>query len=118
MNFLSGTLTSEGGKAAVKMANGAMLPLAKAPANGDGKPVVYGIRPEHMDLGGEGLGFDAEVVVVEPTGSETQLVARVGGQDIVAIFRERHELTPGQKIRLRPRAEVAHLFDKDTGARL
>ena len=118
MNFLNGTLTTEAGKPAVKMANGAMLPLAKAPANGAGKPVVYGIRPEHMDLGGEGLGFDAEVVVVEPTGSETQLVARVGGQDIVAIFRERYELTPGQKIRLRPRADVAHLFDKDTGARL
>jgi multiple sugar transport system ATP-binding protein len=117
MNFLAGTIKANG-TAGVAMANGAHLPLAKAPAASEGRPVIYGIRPEHMELGGEGPGVDAEVVVVEPTGSETQLVARVGGQDVVAIFRERHQLTPGQKIKLRPRADVAHLFDKETGRRL
>jgi multiple sugar transport system ATP-binding protein len=78
--------------------------------------VVYGVRPEHLDLADD--GFDAEVVVIEPTGSETQLFARVGGQEIVAVFRERHDFAPGQKIRLRPRAEVAHVFDASTGMRI
>ncbi len=117
MNFLAGTI--KGGAApSVQMSNGAILPLIKAPAASEGKQVVYGIRPEHIELGGEGPGVDAEVVVVEPTGSETQLVARIEGQDVVAIFRERHQLAPGQKIKLRPRADVVHLFDKENGKRL
>ncbi len=62
--------------------------------------------------------IEAEVVVVEPTGSETQVVARIGTQDIIAVFRDRHEVSPGEKIHLLPRASAAHLFDKDTGQRL
>ena len=57
------------------------------------------------------------MVVVEPTGSETQVFARLGGQ-IAAVFRERHEFVPGQRIRLRPRADCLHLFDPSSGQRI
>jgi multiple sugar transport system ATP-binding protein len=63
-------------------------------------------------------GFEAEVVVIEPTGSETQLFARVGGQEITAVFRERHAFAPGQRIRLRPQADRALVFDSSNGQRL
>jgi multiple sugar transport system ATP-binding protein len=116
MNFLSGVIKTDGGKPFVEMANGVRLGLNSAPAGSDGRPVLYGTRPEHMDVSNDGV--EVEVVVVEPTGSETQLVARVGGQDIVAIFRERHDLIPGQKIKLLPRPQSAHIFDKETGKRL
>ena len=112
MNFIEGTL--RGG--AVEAASGARLPLPAASAAGEGRPVVYGIRPEHLDIADD--GFDAEVVVVEPTGSETQLYARLGAQELVGVFRERHDFAPGQKIRLRPRAESAHLFDPANGQRI
>jgi multiple sugar transport system ATP-binding protein len=115
MNFIDGTQKD----GALVAANGARLPVAGAQAANDGRAMVYGIRPEHLDLveGNDG-GFEAEVVVIEPTGSETQLFARLGEQEIVAIFRERHEFAPGQKIRLKPRAPVAHLFDATSGARI
>ena len=115
MNFIEGTQKD----GALIAANGARLPLAGAMAANDGRAMVYGIRPEHLDLidGGDD-GFEAEVVVIEPTGSETQLFARLGGQEIVAIFRERHDFAPGQKIRLKPRAPVAHLFDASSGQRI
>jgi len=58
------------------------------------------------------------VVVIEPTGSEIQVVARLGTTEIVAVFRERHMLKPGEKIRLRPEPKLAHLFDEATGKRL
>ena len=58
------------------------------------------------------------MVVVEPTGSETQIVARIGTQDIIAIFRDRRTVNPGDRIHLKPRASAAHLFDKETGKRL
>jgi multiple sugar transport system ATP-binding protein len=115
MNFIDGTQKD----GALVAANGARLPVATAQAANDGRAMVYGIRPEHLDLveGGH-EGFEAEVVVIEPTGSETQLFARLGDQEIVAIFRERHDFAPGQKIRLKPRAPVAHLFDASSGQRI
>ena len=115
MNFIDGTQKD----GALVAANGARLPVASAQAANDGRAMVYGIRPEHLDLiDGGNEGFEAEVVVIEPTGSETQLFARLGEQEIVAIFRERHDFAPGQKIRLKPRAPVAHLFDASSGQRI
>ena len=115
MNFLKGHLKSNG-QPFVVTENGAKLPLATAPTASDGRPVVYGVRPEHLELADDGI--DAEVVVVEPTGSETQVVARIGTQDIIAVFRDRHEVRPGERIHLRPRATASHLFDEETGRRL
>ncbi|HSG75179.1 MAG TPA: sn-glycerol-3-phosphate ABC transporter ATP-binding protein UgpC [Burkholderiales bacterium] len=116
MNFLEGAVAGADGRRVVNMASGARLPVAEAGAATEGQPVIYGIRPEHLELADD--GFDAEVIVIEPTGSETQLFARVGGQEIVAVFRERHEFAPGQKIRLRPRPDMAHLFDPSSGDRI
>ena len=98
---------------------GASLPIAAVSSANDGRAMVYGIRPEHLDLVADSRdGFEAEVVVIEPTGSETQLFARLDGQEIVALFRERHEFAQGQKIRLKPRALAAHLFDQASGKRI
>jgi multiple sugar transport system ATP-binding protein len=63
-------------------------------------------------------GAEAEIVVVEPTGSEVQVVAKLGGEPIVAVFRERHQFKPGDKVRLRPDARLVHLFDEQTQKRL
>jgi multiple sugar transport system ATP-binding protein len=115
MNFLNGHLKSNG-QPYVVTDNGSKLPLATAPAASEGQPIVYGVRPEHLELADDGI--EAEVAVVEPTGSETQIVARIGSQDIIAVFRDRHNVSPGEKIHLRPRASAAHLFDKDTGRRM
>ncbi|MBN8975880.1 MAG: sn-glycerol-3-phosphate ABC transporter ATP-binding protein UgpC [Rhizobiales bacterium] len=116
MNFLNGHLKVNGAQPYVETDNGSRLPISSAPAASDGRPVIYGVRPEHLDLASDGI--EVEVAVVEPTGSETQIVARIGSQELIAVFRDRHQVAPGDKIHLRPRAEVAHLFDKDTGRRL
>jgi len=118
MNFIDGTLSALPGNGVLRVEadNGAHLPVAVAPAAQPGDRVVYGIRPEHLDIADD--GFEVEVIVVEPTGSETLLFMRLGAQKIVAIFRERHDFAPGQKIRLRPRAQCAHLFDPSSGQRI
>jgi len=88
--------------------------------NGDARNVICGIRPEHLELceAGNPGGFDAEVMVVEPTGSETQVVVRLGTNEIVCLFRERHKFNSGQSVRLRPRADKVHLFDPQTNQRI
>jgi multiple sugar transport system ATP-binding protein len=115
MNFLHGKVKANG-SAGFEGPNGVKLPLGTAPANSDGRPAVYGIRPEHFTIADDGA--DAEIVVVEPTGSETQVFAKLGGEEIVAVFRERHKFEPGDKVRLKPDPGLVHLFDEATGKRL
>jgi multiple sugar transport system ATP-binding protein len=115
MNFLKGKVKANG-SATFEGPNGVKLPLATAPANSDGRPAVYGVRPEHFTIADDGA--EAEIVVVEPTGSETQVFAKLGGEQVVAVFRERHQFKPGDRIRLKPDPAAVHLFDEATGKRL
>ena len=115
MNFLKGKIRVNG-SAAFEGPNGVKLPLVGAPSGADGRPAIYGIRPEHFTIANDGA--EAEIIVVEPTGSETQVFAKLGGEEVVAVFRERHKFNPGDKIRLKPDQRVVHLFDEATGKRL
>jgi len=115
MNFLKGKIEANGSNG-FEGPNGVKLPLKTAPANSDGRPAVYGIRPEHFTIADDGA--ESEIVVVEPTGSETQVIAKLGDEEIVAVFRERHQFKPGEKIRLKPDPTLVHLFDEATGKRL
>jgi multiple sugar transport system ATP-binding protein len=74
------------------------------------------VRPEHFTIADDGA--EAIVQVVEPTGSEIQIVAALGGAEIVAAFRERHPFKPGDKIRLKPDPRLVHLFDAASGERI
>jgi multiple sugar transport system ATP-binding protein len=111
MNFIKGRI--EGGRFVTE--GGVSLPLNGAPAAAEGRPVIYGIRPEHILL--SDAGVPVEVVVVEPTGSETQVVSKAGGQDIICVFRERIQAQPGETIRIQPNPSLIHLFDQETGKR-
>jgi multiple sugar transport system ATP-binding protein len=79
--------------------------------------VVYGVRPEHLELT-DSTGLSAEVGVVEPTGAEILVFAHLAGQEVAVVFRERHQFKPGDKISLKPTTGTAHLFDKATGQRI
>jgi len=89
------------------------------PEKRGGRDVLVGIRPEHLaissDDGAHGT-LRAEVVVVEPTGADTQIFCRVNGVDVTAVVRERHEFHPGEAVRLKP--QLTYLFDPSSGARL
>jgi multiple sugar transport system ATP-binding protein len=116
MNFIRGKIAVNG-KATFVSEGGVRLPLASAPAASDGRPAVYGIRPEHF-LIDPAIGVGAKVAVIEPTGSETQVYARMGGQEVVGVFRERIALQPGETIPLAPDPSHVHLFDDASGRRL
>jgi len=116
MNLLKGTIRFNGSPAFV-IDGGVSLPLASAPAGSDGRPAIYGIRPEHLVLSGTD-GMLAEVSVLEPTGQETQVFAKVGTHKIVAVFRQRLSAKPGETLPMMPEVRLAHLFDEKTGARI
>jgi multiple sugar transport system ATP-binding protein len=116
MNMIPGAARVDGGDAAVVFGDGTALPLPAGARAADGQAVLYGIRPEHFVVAGGGL--PAEVVVVEPTGADTQLYCRFHGQDITATIRDRTNCRPADRIHLAPDANRAHLFDAASGQRL
>ncbi len=118
MNFLPGTVEAGGFRAE----GGSLWPLP--PATRDlGRPAVYGVRPEHLQLAAnDGAGVPLLVQVVEPTGSETQVHGRLGARPgdlpIMGAFRERVAARPGEPITVTADPALVHLFDRDTGVRL
>ncbi|WP_319799667.1 ABC transporter ATP-binding protein [Microvirga rosea] len=111
MNILEGRI-GEGGF----MVGDLTLPVQNVPSSSVGRPAYYGIRPEHFHLSDQGIPI--EVSVIEPTGSETQVFARLQGREITCVFRERINAKPGETIRAQPDPALVHLFEKDTGRRI
>ena len=114
MNFLPGAVKN----GQVELPEGSRLPLPTRSNAHEGQKVVYGIRPEHMEISLQGEGLSTDVVVVEPTGADTQVFSTIGGVELTSIFRQRHEFIPGSTICLKPDATRAHLFDASNGRRL
>jgi len=115
MNVFQGTL--RGG--AVE-ALGQRWPLPHSAAGmgraSDGLAVHYGIRPTDLALHSDGI--PAKVVVVEPTGAETELLLEVGGQQIVLVMHGRAAAQPDETVYLSVDLAKAHIFDGKTGQRL
>jgi multiple sugar transport system ATP-binding protein len=115
MNFFSGTIEAGGFRAE----GGSLWPLPPGPRDA-GRPAVYGVRPEHLQLAPDGVPL--LVQVVEPTGSETQvhghLGAQPGGLPVMGAFRERVAARPGEALPVTADPALVHLFDRDSGARL
>jgi multiple sugar transport system ATP-binding protein len=117
MNMVPGTVRFNGGGGRVEFAGNVMLPLPQGARAADGQTVLYGIRPEHCLLA-ESAGLPAEVVVVEPTGADTQLYCRFNGQELTSLVRDRVRCRAGDRIHLNPDLGRAHLFDAGSGERL
>jgi len=113
MNFIPGRCTSEGLAAA-----GALLPLSPPHRLLEGREALCGIRPEHFEICGAGDGVAAQVLLVEPLGSETQLSLRLGETPVIALFHERLGVAPGDALHVRPKPGAVHLFDPATGVRM
>jgi multiple sugar transport system ATP-binding protein len=118
MNLLRGQIGDNvraNGAAQFEGPAGLRVSLA-APAAWNGRAVTCGIRPEHFMIADDGA--EAIVQVIEPTGAEIQVVAKLGDEEVIAVFRERHQFKPGDKIRLKPDPRLVHLFDAETGKRM
>jgi len=112
MNMMVGTAGADGFIAG----DGTQIALPGTSAAYNGNAVTLGIRPEHFRLDPQGL--QAEIITVEPTGSETQVTMRLAGQDTVGVFRERITEKPGEALRVSVEPGRAHLFDAESGQRI
>ena len=96
--------------------DGTVLPVGRPPASAQGKDLVYGMRPEALTLSASGVPL--QVVVIEPTGYESQVVAKLGQSEVSCVFRERVTVAPGETIHVAIDPNAIHLFDAKSGQRL
>jgi multiple sugar transport system ATP-binding protein len=82
----------------------------------NGTSVHYGIRPGDLSLASSGIA--AQVVVIEPTGAETELLVQIGDQKLVLVMHGRTNVQPNDTVYLQFDAAKAHLFDGQTEQRL
>jgi multiple sugar transport system ATP-binding protein len=117
MNLVPGTARGSGASMQVEFPGGVKLDMPRKAHAVDGQPVLYGIRPEHC-LVASTSGLPADVIVVEPTGADTQLYCRFNGQELTSLARDRVHCAAGDRVNLAPDLDRAHLFDAATGLRL
>jgi multiple sugar transport system ATP-binding protein len=113
MNFIKARLES-GQSPTFATASGVKVPLSNVPPAAPGSEIILGVRPEHVSLGGP-QAMSAQIMVIEPTGYETQVIAKFAGQDMTCVFRERLNARPGDRIGLTFEGPL-HFFDAQTGA--
>ncbi|QEN87459.1 ABC transporter ATP-binding protein [Labrys sp. KNU-23] len=112
MNFLAGRLAGTGD--AIEVAGRTVrlgAPLAGAKAT---TPVTFGVRPEHILVGGEvgeSLG-DVKIHLVEHLGGETVLYAATAGGDNLTISAPGQlQVRHGETVPLRADPALCHVFD-------
>ncbi len=115
MNLLPGHIRS--GRAV--FSNGSHLPLPEhlRPSASEGRPILYGVRPQDLTPG-EAEGLACSIQVVEPTGSETLIHGLVGDDAVCVAVNERPRIEAGATVHLVPRPDRARIFDATSGMRL
>jgi len=119
MNQIAGRLSTVGGARVFTADAGLTFTLPPQVAlPPDGRPVVLGLRPEHLRPAGDGAALTATVVVVEASGADTLLVLREGGVTLTVLVRDRLDARPGDRIGLDIDPGKLHVFDPASGNRL
>ena len=85
-----------------------------------GRELVFGLRPEHVGAAHGAFTLPARVLVVEPLGSETLAVLKLGTREdageATGRFAPDAGLEPGRTIDVSLAIDRLHLFDPQTGA--
>jgi multiple sugar transport system ATP-binding protein len=130
MNMIPAVLANGAGGPSVQIASGNGAPISLRLPNGrganttSGRPVILGLRPEAVtdpgaaDRNGAVTDANCHVEVVEPAGSDTFAVTRLGGVEVIARMRADTDLKPGQTAPFAFNMEKAVLFDPQSGNRI
>ncbi len=124
MNFLEGTL-STGEKPLVQCQDqqiDASRYTFDTSTNGTGRPIHFGIRPEHIvtgrHAGEQPFKAEIDVEVVEPMGSDTLVWSQLAGQEFRFRMDGQSTVSPGEKMQIGFDPASASLFDAETEIRL
>lgn len=101
---------------------GETVPVSLAYEGHNGRAVIFGVRPEAIEItGGKSAGLEATVIAVTPLNERIVLLLRSnGGWEFLASLPSSAANVPQSETQVRVAfaASGTHLFDKDTGERL
>jgi ABC-type sugar transport system ATPase subunit len=117
MNTMSGTFTTEGGPAVVVSGGKVPVPPGLTTPLEEGRPLVVGIRPEHLAIADDGP-LAHEVRAVEWLGHECLIIGSIGDAPATVRHTGMVTLSPGSAVRVTVDPGLVHLFDADSGERL
>ncbi len=114
MNLLPATLVADG--AAARLTIGQTLHFVDGRRPGaEGRRLVIGIRPEHLNLDDD--GFVLPVDLVEPLGSETVVIGKLEGGQMMTIKLPAAGVSD-TSLRVAIPPTHIHVFDAESGLRL
>jgi len=122
MNFIEGVIQRSDDVAQTGMCTFKGIDLTlDVPCDADRRGRIFlGVRPQHIEVTGDGANRPrAEVGVVEPMGNEQIVyVTLSGGDKLVAVAPPEEIIKPGEMVSIRVRPEGVHIFDAETGKRI
>lgn len=113
MNFITGKLVGEGGKATLRTQS---LEIALPPgfaANAQLPDVTLGVRPEHVSITDKGLS--ASVAIVEPSGHETIVTLVLDGTRLITRVAPETRIQVDETVSISFDPDHMHLFDAKSG---
>jgi len=127
MNMLKGTAVAGGIQLFGAGGQGVTVkvPPSVTSAIPEGKQVILGLRPEAISDEGSAdanaaasARIDADVTIVEPTGSDTFVTGKLDGTTFTGRARAETMVEPGQSFRFVFNLDKAVVFDPETGKRI
>lgn len=124
MNFIPVRIVrdGDGAHAEVDTTDGAQTLKLSAQCAGDAPPgpALLGLRPEHLTAPATAHAqtFRVRADLVEPSGSDTYIIAELGGVPVTARLPATHRTRPGDILELACDAERALLFDPESEKRI
>ncbi|NNK96942.1 MAG: ABC transporter ATP-binding protein [Desulfobacterales bacterium] len=120
MNFFNGIIEEKGGRMNAT-GDGYSLPLSEAMQNRlqdrQTKEVIVGLRPSafhHIDVSGEGVQLDLPVILSEYIGSQSVIVSRIGGEQVLVEVDSDTPFSMNEILQFELDPESIYLFDPET----
>ncbi len=113
MNILMGVVKKNGPDGFVQIGDQRISigPISLA----DGDNILLGIRPEHLELSTNLVLIKGIADVIEPLGSDTMIICKIGDQELSARIPADFPIARGQEIKFSVEPNRLHLFDQTTG---
>jgi multiple sugar transport system ATP-binding protein len=116
INLIEGEIAWEEGNQVFR-GKDIVLPMPSETSFETGRKIVYGLRPQHIKVLTDSTEthshiIEAELILSETTGTETQFSFDYGGQKLIVANQGRFEIPANTRCRLKVHVERAHFFDQ------
>ena len=122
INLIEGEIAAQEGQQVFR-GEDFILPLPPDFTFAAGQKIVYGLRPQHIKVLTNSTEshphiIEAELLLSETTGTETQFSFDYGGHKLIVANQGRFDIAPNTKCRLKVDVERAHFFDQVSQQRI